>query len=49
MPVNNIFAAFESGNDNTLTPLNSLLQSRINIDFLKLTFSTIMEEKDYEQ
>ena len=49
MPVNSIFAAFESGNDNTLTPLNSLLQNRINIDFLKLTFSTIMEDKDYDK
>ena len=44
-----IFASFEGGNDNTLTPLNSLLQNRINIDFLKLTFSTIMEDKDYDK
>ena len=49
MPVNSIFAAFESGNDNTLTPSNPLLQSRINIDFLKVTFSTIMEDKDYDK
>ncbi|MBQ2212723.1 MAG: hypothetical protein II410_07535, partial [Ruminococcus sp.] len=47
MPVNSIFVVFESGNDNTLTPSNPLLQSRINIDFLKVTFSTIMEDKDY--
>ena len=49
MPVNSIFAAFESGNDNTLTPLNPLLQSRINTDFLTITFSTIMEDKDYDK
>ena len=29
MPVNSIFVVFESGNDNTLTPSNPLLQSRI--------------------
>ena len=49
MSVIGIFAVFEGGNDNTLTPLNSLLQNRINIDFLKLTFSTIMEDKDYDK
>ena len=49
MPVNSIFAVFESGNDITLTLLNPLLQSRINIDFLKETFSTIMEDKDYDK
>ena len=49
MPAIGIFASFECGNDNTLTPLNSLLQNRINIDFLKLTFSTIMEDKDYDK
>ena len=49
MPAIGIFASFEGGNDNTLTPLNSLLQNRINIDFLKLTFSTIMEDKDYDK
>ena len=49
MPAIGIFASFEGGNDNTLTPLNSLLQNRINIDFLKLTFSTIMEDNDYDK
>ena len=49
MPVNSNFAVFESGNDNTLTPLNPLLQSRINTDFLTITFSTIMEDKDYDK
>ena len=49
MPVNSIFAVFESGNDNTLTPQKPLLQSRINIDFLKVTFSTIMDDKDYDK
>ena len=49
MPVNSIFVVFESGNDNTLTPQKPLLQSRINIDFLKVTFSTIMEDKDYDK
>ena len=43
MPVNSIFAVFESGND------NPLLQSRINTDFLTITFSTIMEDKDYDK
>ena len=49
MPVNSIFAVFESGNDNTLTPSKPLLQSRINTDFLTITFSTIMEDKDYDK
>ena len=49
MPVNSIFVVFESGNDNTLTPQKPLLQSRINIDFLKVTFSTIMEDKDNDK
>ncbi len=49
MPVIGIFAVFEGGNDITLTPLKLLLQSRINIDFLKVTFSTIMEDKDYDK
>ena len=49
MSVIGIFAVFEGGNDNTLPPLNPLLQNRINIDFLKLTFSTIMEDKDYDK
>ena len=49
MPVNSIFAVFESGNDNTLTPSNPLLQSRINTDCLTITFSTIMEDKDYDK
>ena len=49
MPVNGIFVVLEGGNDNTLPPLNPLLQNRINIDFLKLTFSTIMEDKDYDK
>ena len=31
------------------TDSNPLLQSRINIDFLKVTFSTIMEDKDYDK
>ena len=29
--------------------VDPLLQSRINIDFLKVTFSTIMEDKDYDK
>ena len=49
MPAIGIFASFEGGNDNTLTPSNPLLQSHINIDFLKVTFSTIMEDKDYDK
>ena len=49
MPVNSIFVVFESGNDNTLTPSNPLLQSRINIDFLKVTISTFLEDKDYDK
>lgn len=49
MPVIGIFAGFEGGNDNTLTPRKPLLQSRINIDFLKVTFSTIMEDKDNDK
>ena len=49
MPVIGIFAVFEGGNDITLTPQKPLLQSRINIDFLKVTFSTIMEDKDYDK
>ena len=49
MPVNSNFAVFESGNDNTLTLLKPLLQSRINTDFLTITFSTIMEDKDYDK
>ena len=49
MPVNSIFVVFESGNDNTLIPSNPLLQSRINTDFLTITFSTIMEDKDYDK
>ena len=49
MPVNSIFVVFESGNDNTLTPSNPLLQSRINIDFLKVTFSTVLEDIDYDK
>ena len=49
MPVIGIFAVFEGGNDITLTLLKPLLQSRINIDFLKVTFSTIMEDKDYDK
>ena len=49
MPVNSIFAVFESGNDNTLTPFKPALQSRINTDFLTITFSTIMEDKDYDK
>ena len=49
MPVNSIFVVFEGGNDITLTLLKPLLQSRINIDFLKVTFSTIMEDKDYDK
>ncbi len=47
MPVIGIFAVFEGGNDITLTLLKPLLQSRI--DFLKVTFSTIMEDKDYDK
>ena len=47
--INVVSVVFESGNDNTLTPSNPLLQSRINIDFLKVTFSTIMEDKDYDK
>ena len=43
MPAIGIFASFEGGNDNTLTPSKPLLQSRIN------TFSTIMEDKDYDK
>ena len=49
MPVNGIFAVIEGSNDNTLTPLNPLLQSSINTDFLTITFSTIMEDKDYDK
>ena len=49
MPVIGIFAVFEGGNDITLTLLKPLLQSRINIDFLKVTFSTIMEDKDNDK
>ena len=49
MSVIGIFAVFEGGNDNTLPPLNLLLQSRINTDFLTITFSTIMEDKDYDK
>ena len=49
MPVIGIFAGFEGGNDNTLTPWKPLLQSRINTDFLTITFSTIMEDKDYDK
>lgn len=49
MPVIGIFAGFKGGNDITLTPLNPLLQSRINTDFLTITFSTIMEDKDYDK
>ena len=45
MPVNSIFVVFESGNDNTLTPSNPLLQSRINIDFLKVTFRLLWRTK----
>ena len=44
MPAIGIFAVFGGGNDNTLTPQKPLLQSHINIDFLKVTFSTTMEE-----
>ena len=49
MPVIGIFAVFVGGNDITLTLLKPLLQSRINIVFLKVTFSTIMEDKDYDK
>jgi hypothetical protein len=49
MPAIGIFASFEGGNDNTLTPSKPLLQSRINTDFLTITFSTIMEDKDYDK
>ena len=49
MPVHSISVVFESGNDNTLTPSHTLLQSRINIDFLQVTFSPIMEDKDYDK
>ena len=49
MPVIGIFAVFEGGNDITLPLLKPLLQSRINIDFLMVTFSTIMEDKDYDK
>ena len=45
MPVNSIFVVFESGNDNTLTPSNPLLQSRIK----KVTFSTVLEDIDYDK
>ena len=49
MPAIGIFASFEGGNDDTLTPSKPLLQSRINTDFLTITFSTIMEDKDYDK
>ena len=49
MSVIGIFAVFGGGNDNTLTPQKPLLQSRINTDFLTITFSTIMEDKDYDK
>ena len=49
MSVIGIFAVFGGGNDNTLIPSNPLLQSRINTDFLTITFSTIMEDKDYDK
>ena len=41
MLLNGIFAVFECGNDNTLTSLNLLLQSRINTDDLDQTLSTL--------
>ena len=41
MLLNGIFAVFEGGNDNTLTTLNLLLQSRINTDDLDQTLSTL--------